>query len=422
MKINRTFIVVVIVIAIIGIAMQIQMPKRFNWTISYSKYDPNPFGCMLFDSVLSKSMPNGYKAEGTTIYRNLDSAGVCNLLIVNSGMNFDSLTTVSIDKLTKQGSKIMIVAGDMYNYDNGDLDIGTVVSSEGYFDINTIRKEIGDKQNIMDSVFYNGFNHYPAHKYKILQPLLNYSDVALGDSDRHQKINWNILAYANYRNDSGGIERVPIVFSRKMNKGELYFVTCNLVFTNYGMLEGETSGFIMRTMSLIADKPIIRISNDNETEGNYEEGSTPFRAIFKVRALTWAFYLTLAVLLLFFIFTARRRQRAIPVIQPPRNHTVEFTKLIGTLFFQRHDYSELVRRKWELFAAAIRQNVGVDVQALDDDDTLFTRLSYRTGMTYEEIAKTIKQLRLIVLNENEITPEEMKRAINKMNEILDKTK
>lgn len=415
------------VVAAIGVALQLQMPSRFNWDATFSPNDPNPFGCLLFDSVLTASMPNGYRAEKTTLYKSLDSAQVRNVLIIANSMELDSLEVTNIDSLTRRGSKVMIVTDETYYYYQRDADSVGIDISGGYsFNIQTLRKELGARKNIMDTISFRGDKQYAPHKYKVLYQLLNYAKVEYPISNSKKGISWDTLAYADVRVDSlirnGKSHRIPIVLRRKKNNGELIFVTSNLLFTNYGMLEEDASDFIYRTMSLIADKPVIRITNEERTEAEWERNNTPFRAIFKVQALKWAFYLTLLVLLAFFFFTSRRRQRAIPVISPPRNHTLEFVQLIGTLFYQRHDHAGLVRRKWEMFAVKIRQNVGVDVQSLDDDDTLFTRLSERTGIPYEKIATTIKRIRYIVMNDNDITARQMMSVIDNMNEIEEKTR
>lgn len=64
---------------------------------------------------------------------------------------------------------------------------------------------------------------------------------------------------------------------------------------------------------------------------------SPFRYLLAHQPLRWALYLTMITIILFMIFTAKRRQRAIPVIQEPANKSLEFTELIGTLYFQKKE-------------------------------------------------------------------------------------
>ena len=116
----------------------------------------------------------------------------------------------------------------------------------------------------------------------------------------------------------------------------------------------------------------------------------------------------LFTILLFLIFNARRRQRVIPVYKAPRNHNIEFVKLIGTLYWQRHDNNDLLQKKYATFVDAIRHSTAADITNIADDE--------ENSQTIE----TLKQLRFLVSNELQVSDPEMKKAIDSMNEITRK--
>ena len=68
------------------------------------------------------------------------------------------------------------------------------------------------------------------------------------------------------------------------------------------------------------------------------------------------------------IFTARRKQRAIPVIREPENKSLEFAELIGTLYYQKKDHADLVRKKYLYFAEELRREMQVDVEEVAEDE------------------------------------------------------
>ena len=90
-------------------------------------------------------------------------------------------------------------------------------------------------------------------------------------------------------------------------------------------------------------------------------------------------------ILLFMIFTARRRQRVIPVIREPENKSLEFTELIGTLYYQKKDHADLVHKKFIYFAEELRREIQVDIEEVADDERSFRRIAQKTGMDAEEI-------------------------------------
>jgi hypothetical protein len=118
------------------------------------------------------------------------------------------------------------------------------------------------------------------------------------------------------------------------------------------------------------------------------------------------------------LFTARRRQRVIPVVEKPKNKSLEFVQLIGTLYYHRHDNTDLVRKKIIYFAEELRRRWMIDVMDTADNDRIFSVISQKTGMAYENVAGIIKGLRLVYYLEINIPSEDMRRYIDQMNEIL----
>lgn len=110
---------------------------------------------------------------------------------------------------------------------------------------------------------------------------------------------------------------VPVAMTCPVGKGEVILVSTPLIFTNYGILDGNNSAYIFRLLSQMGEFPVVR------TEGYVKETAetqqSPFRYLLSRQPLRWALYLTMIAILLFMIFTARRRQRVIPVIREPEN-------------------------------------------------------------------------------------------------------
>ena len=128
----------------------------------------------------------------------------------------------------------------------------------------------------------------------------------------------------------------------------------------------------------MGDLPIVR------TEGYMKQTAqiqmSPFRYFLSQRPLRWALYLTMFTIILFMVFTARRRQRVIPVIHQPENKSLEFTELIGTLYFQKKDHADLVHKKYIYFAEELRREIQVDIEEVANDEHSFSRIAQKTGI------------------------------------------
>ena len=208
----------------------------------------------------------------------------------------------------------------------------------------------------------------------------------------------------------------PVALSVPVGKGEIILVSTPLLFTNYGVVDGNNAAYIFRILSQMKGLPLVR------TEAYVDETSqaqqSPFRYLLAHRPLRWALYLTLTGVVLFMFFTARRRQRAIPVVRPPLNKSLEFVKLIGTLYFQKKDHADLVRKKYIYFAEMLRRSLQVDLEAVEEDIRSFDRIAKRTGIDKESIATLVRTVRSVVYSKNaKMSEQQMKRLIDNMNDI-----
>lgn len=68
MKGNHWFIAGIIVFLVLMFAIECRLPKKFVWNPTFSHYDKQPFGCAVFDSLLSSSLPKGYSLSRKTFY------------------------------------------------------------------------------------------------------------------------------------------------------------------------------------------------------------------------------------------------------------------------------------------------------------------------------------------------------------------
>ena len=113
------------------------------------------------------------------------------------------------------------------------------------------------------------------------------------------------------------------------------------ILSNIYLVQGENYPMIHYLMSYIPGNEIVW------TEF-YELGrsmsKTPFRYILSQPALKTAFYILLIGLLGFIFFEIKRKQRAIPIIKPPDNDSLQFVRTIGNLYFENGSTARVIDR------------------------------------------------------------------------------
>ena len=455
MKSSRNFLFAMLVLFVQFCLLQVNLPKKFVWSPTFSHVDKQPFGCFVFDSVLTQSLPNGYHVTKKTFFQ-LDQEHAkekISVLMVVDQQNLKQLDVKYLCNIARRGGKVMVVASS--SFDDG-RNADTVVVDElertfkvriedgTYFSLRGILAGLKAHDNDMyDTICWNNRETmYAAQSYRMFYNMvggtlfvdsvskvkrLAYTLSTAGYDYKHDSL--YVGDFTGFdtivdekerieRIDTFAIKKIPVAVSVPYGKGEVIFVSSPLLFTNYGMLEGNTFVYIFRLMSYLADLPVYRTEAYVKTDAMLVAEQSPFREFITRPPLRWALYLALLGVVLFMIFTARRRQRVIPIISKPANRSLEFIQLIGTLYYQRKDHVDLVRKKFKLFAEELRKTAGVDISDVNTDDREYLLLAEKTGMNSDRLKKVIRQIRLVLHSEGNISVEEMRSLIDAMDTIV----
>lgn len=455
MKSSRNFLFAMLVLFVLFCLLQVNLPKKFIWSPTFSHVDKQPLGCFVFDSVLTQSLPNGYHVTKKTFFQ-LDQEHAkekISVLMVVNQQDLKQLDVKYLCNIARRGGKVMVVASS--SFDDG-RNADTVVVDElertfkvkiedgMFFSLRGILSGLRAHDNDMyDTIYWNNRETmYAAQSYRMFYNMVGgtlfvdsvpkvkrlaytlstagydykYDSLYVGDFTRFDTIVDKKERIE--RIDTFAIKKIPAAVSVPYGKGEVIFVSSPLLFTNYGMLEGNTFVYIFRLMSYLADLPVYRTEAYAKTDAMLVAEQSPFREFIKRPPLRWALYLALLGIVLFMIFTARRRQRVIPIMSKPANRSLEFIQLIGTLYYQRKDHVDLVRKKFKLFAEELRKTAGVDISEVNTDDSEYLLLAEKTGMNCDRLKKVIRQIRLVLHSEGNISVEEMRSLIDAMDTIV----
>lgn len=455
MKSSRNFLFAMLVLFVLFCLLQVNLPKKFVWSPTFSHVDKQPLGCFVFDSVLTQSLPNGYHVTKKTFFQ-LDQEHAkekISVLMVVDQQDLKRLDVKYLCNIARRGGKVMVVASSSFD-DGRNADTVVVDELERtfkvkiedgiYFSLRGILSGLRAHDNDMyDTIYWNNRETmYAVQSYRMFYNMVGgtlfvdsvpkvkklaytlstagydykYDSLYVGDFTRFDTIVDKKERIE--RIDTFAIKKVPAAVSVPYGKGEVIFVSSPLLFTNYGMLEGNTSVYIFRLMSYLADLPVYRTEAYVKTDAMLVAEQSPFREFIKRPPLRWALYLALLGVVLFMIFTARRRQRVIPIMSKPANRSLEFIQLIGTLYYQRKDHVDLVRKKFKLFAEELRKTAGVDISDVNTDDREYLLLAEKTGMNSDRLKKVIRQIRLVLHSEGNISVEEMRSLIDAMDTIV----
>ena len=386
---NRTkFIIGILLLLGIVFAIEYRMTKKFVWIPTYSHTDAQPFGCMLFDSLMQASLPNGYAVSKKTIWQMRHDSVFTQKrsLLIATDDYINNSDIRDLFGLVENGHTVLVAAKRLYNFAD-TFQIDYHYNSD--FNISNIAGRNIEKTELcwtQDSAAYRGHPLSVSLYNQLIPFTLEGNDSVACDT---------LIMLMEYNENKEQVDEHPIALSFKWGKGELILVSAPLLFTNYMTISGQGSLMQARLMDRLKQHPVIRM--ESYVSGTAQTESSQFYVFLQRPPLRWALYLTVLSLLLFCIFTARRRQRVIPVVQKPQNMNLEFVKLIGSLYWQQHDNPGLLAKKLAYATEEIRRQ---KAQIAPEDD------------------KLLQEIKEYAYGGYVISDKELKNYINEINRIL----
>jgi hypothetical protein len=174
--------------------------------------------------------------------------------------------------------------------------------------------------------------------------------------------------------------------------GHFYLSSVPLAFSNYYLLRPHQAGYAARALSYLPVQPTYW---DEYQKGGRDEDESIFRVLVRHEALSGAYYLALGSLLLFMLFESKRRQRAIPVREPPRNTTLDFVQVVGDLYYQHRNHKAIAEKKVTYLLEHIRTRYFEPTHDLGPD--FRQRLAQKAGVPPEQVEELFRLVQQVQL-------------------------
>lgn len=350
-----------------------QEPK--DWVPTWHESDKDPYGGYVLHQVLQK------RTEVSSEYRGLyelqtqypERIEGKNLLLITSGFNLDENDIKALISHVKSGNRVMMAA-DFFGrglYDSLGIGTSSMMIEEAE-DVGRAVQEVTGEASVKLRFELEDF---PTGEYEVKAAV---ADNFFKESD---SIPYRVLAR---------VEGKEMARAYSIGKGELVVVNNPLLLSNYYILDSTASEFTAGLLSFLpSGEPVVHV--EYYQMGRMESRS-PLRYILSEASLRTAVYLALIAIALFMLFEAKRRQRIIPVIEPPKNSSVEFTKTLGQLYYKsRKDHQNMARKRVSYLLEYIRSRYYMSTEKLDAD--FEQELVRRSGKDKDRIAELLKLVR-----------------------------
>lgn len=415
-------IIVVVFAAIIGLSM-LNSKRDFEWNPTFEYDDDEPFGCKLFDKMVASSMGNRYYVDHHSEWaHNLVKQKYSEpqgWLFLQYKLSLNLNETDHLLSLARRGDCVMVVSG---SFGTSLLDSLLLYESADNWllSIRSLEEEMSH-HDASDYIVWADGKHDPFP----VAPVMNSVSLVV----RSDSLIYKVLAVNRYVSRGEQIKIATpshkltshiAAISIKYGKGEIILVSTPLMFTNYGMLSGRGSQYIFRLLSHFGDKPVRRVQLKTHSTQSEDSLLALLDYIQEQPPLWWAWCITMLLIILFMLTNFRHRQRIIPVVTPPQNHSLEFVRLIGTLYAQQGNHTDLVEKKYRYTAERLRRELHIDITASEDDRQSAAVIAQNTNLKPDEAMEIIQEVRQQLASHVGLSEERMRHYIDQLNRLTSK--
>jgi hypothetical protein len=364
---NKKYIFILLTTLVLFIAFEYFKPKELDWSITYSRYDKNPFGAYLIFERLPDLFPGkAILNSNQTIYEREELLSSDeNILIISEDFQPSKEDSDRLLELVKNGKTAVIFANNFGSYISDTLKIKT---SDYY-----LNKKVKEFPDSLQLRFLNPVFKNEKHKIKLEYVSAYFKSL---DSKSTEVI---VVNHHNY----------PQIIKANFGKGSFVLGTIPLALTNYHLLDKNNHILISNIFSYLENKDLFW--TEYYQMGRMEP-TTPFRYILRTESLKYAYQFTILTLLLFLLFESKRRQRVIPIVTQPENSSIEFTETVARLYFHRRDNKNIALKKIRYLKDYIKSQFFLSGDF--NDPEFCQKLSLKSGKKEE----TLRELFDLIMN------------------------
>ena len=364
----RKYLIIGSILLVGYLLAQYFSPKPTDWKQTYLAKDKIPFGTYILHQQLTDIFPGAkVKTVQTAIYNTLQAkpVGPSNYLLIAGTVKVDALDYSEMVKYMQAGNNILIAADQLQGIllDTLKLKVRANFSfrSKRKFPINFVNPSVKKEY---DYYFEKGISS------QYFSAIDTARATVLGQVQNEQA---NFVQY-------------------RFGKGALYLMPNPQLLTNYSLLKedgmdyaGKILSYLPKADQLIWDEYFTKRDQNN---------TSVLRVFFEYDQLRWAYYIALFSLVAFVLFEVKRRQRIIPMIEKPKNTSVEFVEVVGKVYYQQRNNRDIAEKKITYLLAYIRNKYRLKTTELDQEFTTeLINIAGASEAIIEELLQEINYLK-----------------------------
>ena len=337
-KRGKIYIGLILLTVVALVVFEMTKPKDINWFPSYATHHKIPYGSYVFTEQLKKISDLVVTIDRPP-YEYLKKNNIKGTyLFYNGGINFGEAELESLLDWTSEGNTLLVSAVD-FEYkllDTLNLETESVNifnNFENKFQLQHVNSNLSD-------------NKYKVSKASTLFHLTKIDTL-------NTKV-IGVIEKFGIEKDSANTPLINVI-KQPFGDGQIILSTFPQTFTNYFILEAPNQNYTAGLLSYLDTNQPIYV--DQHYKSGKKFYTSPMYLFLNTKELKWAYYLVLIGVLVYIIFEGKRKQRAIPIIKPLKNQSIDFTRTIANMYYESSKHKEIAEHKIQHFLEYIRNHM-----------------------------------------------------------------
>ena len=347
-KKGKLYIGLITATLLIIMVLEMTKPKQLNWFPSYAMHHKIPFGSFIFNEQLQKASVSTTLVDRPPFEYLKKNSINGTYLFFNGAINFGNEELEALLDWVDEGNKLVIASVDFEDklLDTLDLatrSVNTVANFNNEYQVQLVNPNLDTSSFKFDRP--TTFFHFD--KIDTLQTtVVGLIDKFQGDNEPVKDTLVNII-------------------KQPFGEGEIILSTFPQAFTNYFILNKPNQNYTAGLLSYIDTENPIYI--DTYYKSGKKFYLSPMYLFLNNDALKWVYYIIIIGAVVYIIFEGKRKQRAIPIIKPLKNQTIEFTRTIANMYYEGGKHHDIAKHKIQHFLEYIRNVLYLQTSEINEE-------------------------------------------------------
>lgn len=385
-KKNLVYIIIGTLTFALILFLEYNKKEEINWFPSYVTHHKIPFGTKVVTDIIQNKFTKIQEIERPPFeFLKTNSDTKSSYLFVNNSVSFGDDELADLLDWTAKGNTLFVASSNFEEYLLDTLGLAT----ESLFGDKNLAHEFQHKLVNPSLNLQRNFSYEKSYSTMYFSELDTLNSIVVGE-------------VSNSSDENNDFEIHPSIIKQNFGSGKIILSTFPVAFTNYFVLKDENKDYTAGLLSYLDTEQPLFI--DNYYKSGKKFYTSPMYIFLNTKEFKWAYYIVLIGVLMYVVFEGKRKQRAVPVINPLVNQSLAFTRTIADMYFEKGERKPIADHKINYFLEAIRTNFYLNTE--EQNKEFYKNLASRTNHTVEEIEALFKKINT-VKNKTILTDEDV---------------